>query len=99
MSTCGPDVTERPEWCLPEDQLHKLLDFGHVPSHMILAPKTSSGGRRALDQATLNEISAGLIEGNNELGWKEIISQCWCLLQVMSGHPLLTVTLCYFAYL
>jgi hypothetical protein len=60
-STCGPEVTPRPAWCLPQNQVRKLVDVGAVPSHMVVARAAGAGGRRALDQATIDKIRAGLI--------------------------------------
>jgi hypothetical protein len=57
--TCGARATNKPAWCLPENQIRKF-DFGRVPSHMIVAARSNSR-RRSLDQATINKIKEGLV--------------------------------------
>jgi ABC-type phosphate/phosphonate transport system substrate-binding protein len=58
---CGAKAANKAAWCPAENEIRKIADFGRVPSHMIVAARSSSR-RRALDQATIAKIRQGLIE-------------------------------------
>lgn len=63
-SSCGDDAETREAWCVDKTKLRKLVDFGPVPSHMIVAKKTSvTPKRRAVDAVMLKKLQEGFLKG------------------------------------